>query len=83
MLGCCGSIHRLCYHCNGTAYHWVYIEFLSMPEELKPFTNGNQRSAHVEGTIDAAGIHIHTYSSDGDYTGRCIEIKVRGVPHNG
>ena len=32
--------------------------------------------------IDAAGIYISTYSSDGDFEGRCIEIKVRGVRHN-
>lgn len=67
---------------NGTAYRWVHIEFLSMPDELKPYANGMERTRHVEATIDAAGIHINTYLGDGDYEGRCIEIKVRGVPHN-
>jgi hypothetical protein len=63
---------------TGTAYHWVHIEFLSMPEELKPCANGVERHKHVEAVIDGAGIYIHTYTSDGDYQGRCIEISVRG-----
>ena len=67
---------------NGTAYRWVHIEFLSMPDELRPVENGNHRAAHVMAVIDAAGIYISTYSSDGDFEGRCIEIKVRGVRHN-
>lgn len=67
---------------NGTAYHWVHVEFLSMPEELKPFTNGNLRHAHVLAVIESAGIHIHTYAGDDDYTGNCIEIRVRGARHH-
>lgn len=67
---------------TGTAYHWVDIDFMRMPEELRPFKNGKLREAHVLAVIDNAGIHISTFSGDGEYTGRCITIKVRGVPHD-
>jgi hypothetical protein len=67
---------------TGTARHWIHIEFMRMPEELRSCKNGLERASRVQALIEAAGIFIHTYSSDGDYTGKCIETTVRGVPWN-
>lgn len=59
---------------NGTAYHWIEIEFKRMPEELRS-VKGNARDDVVTKLIRANGIHISTYVSDGDYTGDCISVK--------
>lgn len=63
---------------RGTAYHWICIEFMRMPEELRSFKNGLERSNFVEAKIEQAGIFIHGYTGDGDYSGKCVEIKFRG-----
>lgn len=62
---------------TGTAYHWINVTF-SKRVPLPPGMNHNSVEDAITDLIIGAGIHISTYNSDGDYTGRCIAIK---VPH--
>lgn len=60
---------------RGTAYHWIEVEFFRMPDELRHYSNGFKRGEIVTKLIRDNGIHVSTYSGDGDYTGDCIEVK--------
>jgi hypothetical protein len=62
---------------TGTAYHWIMIEF----NKRVPLPAGmmhNRVEEAIEDLIISAGIHISTFNSDGDYTGKCISIR---MPH--
>lgn len=62
---------------DGTAYHWIMIEFsdrVGLPKGMMH----NRVTDAIEDLIVGAGIHISTYVGDGDYHGRCISIR---MPH--
>jgi len=62
---------------RGTAYHWINIEF----DKRVPLPAGmmhNRVEEAIEDLIIGAGIYVSTYVGDGEYTGKCISIR---MPH--
>jgi hypothetical protein len=62
---------------NGTAYHWIMIEF-SKRVPLPPGMSHNRIEEAITDLIIGAGIHVSTFASDGDYVGKCVSVR---VPH--
>lgn len=63
---------------RGTAYHWIEIRFATTPQVLQE--SYARATDIIEGLIRAAGIKVHTYCSDGDYEGTCIDLHIQRKP---
>jgi hypothetical protein len=62
---------------SGTAYHWVEIVMTDAPASLR-IAYGQACDA-LCALIRANGIDISTFASDGDYTGDCLTLTLKGA----
>lgn len=57
---------------RGTAYHWIEIKIAVSPASLR--VSYGEACAKLVNQIRANGLHVSTYSSDGDFTGDCLSL---------